>query len=233
MRFLRHLLAAVTLMAGTLGAASAAEPKDGIDYTTLATPQRTEAGKKVEVIEFFMYSCPHCNALEPLMAEWVRKQGDKINFRRVHFAFNPADAQAHAYLTLEAMGKLDVVHSKIFHAIHVERNRLNTDDALLDFVSKNGIDKAKYLEYFNSFAVQTKMKRAPQLALAYKVDSAPSIVVDGRYVTSPSQAGRPGQPESESQQATIRVLDALVAKAQAGKGGALAVAPTPATPAKK
>ena len=227
MRFLRLLLAAVALMAGTLGA-SAAEPKDGIDYTTLATPQRTEAGKKVEVIEFFMYSCPHCNALEPLMAEWVRKQGDRINFRRVHFAFNPTDPQAHAYLTLEAMGKLDVVHQKIFNAIHVERNRLNTDDALLDFVSKNGIDKAKYLEYFNSFAVQTKMKRAQPLALAYQVNSAPSIVVDGRYVTSPSQAGRPGQPESESQQATVRVLDALVAKAQAGKGAALAGAATPA-----
>ena len=219
MRFLRLLLAAVTLMACTHGA-SAAEPKDGIDYTTLAVPQRTEAGKKVEVIEFFMYHCPHCNALEPLMADWVKKQGENIVFKRVHFAFDPSDAQAHAYLTLEAMGKLDLVHAKIFHAIHVERNRLNTDQALLDFVVKNGIDRAKYLEYFNSFAVQTKLKRSASLATAYKVDSAPSIVIDGRYVTSPAQAGRPGQPETESQLAVLRVMDALVAKAQGARGGA-------------
>ncbi len=224
MRFLRLLIAAITLMASTLGA-SAAEPKDGLDYLTLATPQRAEAGKKVEVIEFFMYHCPHCNALEPLMAEWVKKQGDNIAFHRVHMpSSGPADPQAHAYLTLEAMGKLDGIHQKIFHAIHVEHNRLNTDEALLDFVVKNGIDKAKYLEYFNSFAVQTKMKRSVQVMAAYKIDSAPSIVIGGRYVTSPAQAGRPGQAESVTQEATLQVMDALVAKVQKenGKGSAVA-----------
>ena len=220
MRFLRLLLAAVTLMASTLGA-FAAEPKNGVDYATLATPQRVESGKKIEVTEFFMYSCPHCNALEPQMAEWVKKQGDNIAFHRVHVSFSgPNDPQAHAYLTLEAMGKLDAIHQKIFHAVHVERNRLNTDDALLDFVVKNGIDKAKYQEYFNSFAVQTKMKRSAQMMAAYKINSVPTIAIDGRYVTSPSMAGRPGQPETVSQQATLQVMDALVAMAQGGKGAA-------------
>jgi thiol:disulfide interchange protein DsbA len=148
------------------------------------------------------------------MADWVKKQGDKIVFRRVHFpASGVNDPQAHAYLTLEAMGKLDGVHEKIFRAIHVERNRLNKDDALTDFIAKNGVDKAKYLEYFNSFAVQTKMKRAGQIVTAYKVDSAPTIVIDGRYVTSPSIAGRPNMSELGSQQATLQVMDYLVAKA--------------------
>jgi thiol:disulfide interchange protein DsbA len=213
MRFLRLMLAAVAL-SFTAAGAYAAEPKDGVDYNTLAAPVASDAGKKVEVIEFFMYSCPHCNALEPLMADWVKKQGDKIVFRRVHFpASGVNDPQAHAYLTLEAMGKLDGVHEKIFRAIHVERNRLNKDDALTDFITKNGVDKAKYLEYFNSFAVQTKMKRAGQIVTAYKVDSAPTIVIDGRYVTSPSIAGRPNMSELGSQQATLQVMDYLVAKA--------------------
>ena len=213
MRFLRLMLAAVAL-SFTAAGAYAAEPKDGADYNTLASPVASETGKKVEVIEFFMYSCPHCNALEPLMADWVKKQGDKIVFRRVHFpASGVNDPQAHAYLTLEAMGKLDGVHEKIFRAIHVERNRLNKDDALTDFIAKNGVDKAKYLEYFNSFAVQTKMKRAGQIVTAYKVDSAPTIVIDGRYVTSPSIAGRPNMSELGSQQATLQVMDYLVAKA--------------------
>jgi thiol:disulfide interchange protein DsbA len=199
MRFLRLIIAAAAL-SFTAAGASAAEPKEGVDFTTLASPVRTDTGKKVEVIEFFMYSCPHCNAFEPALHDWVKKQG-------------PNDAQAHAYLTLEAMGKLDEFHNKIFRAIHVERNRLNKDDAMTDFLVKNGMDKAKYLEYFNSFAVQTKMKRAAQVVNAYKVESAPTIVIDGRFVTSPSQAGRPGQPEAASQQATLEVMDYLVAKA--------------------
>ena len=220
MRLLRLLLAAVTLMACSSGV-FAAEPKNGVDYITIDTPARTDTGKKIEVIEFFSYSCPHCNALEPVMAQWVKKQGDNIVFRRAHMMFGgPNDPQAHAYATLEAMGKLDVVHDKIFHAIHVERNRLNKDEALLDFVVKNGIDKAKYLEFFNSFAVQTKMKRNAQLAAAYKVDGVPSIVIDGRYVTSPTLAGRPGQTEPQIHQATLQVMDALVAKAKDGAKGA-------------
>ncbi len=216
MRFLRLLLAAVALMASTSGA-FAAEPQNGVDYTTLDSTARPDTGKKVEVVEFFMYSCPHCNALEPLMSEWVKKQGDKIAFRRVHMAFSgPADPQAHAYVTLEAMGKLEGVHEKLFRAIHVERQRLNKDDALLDFLVKNGVDKAKYLEYFNSFAVQTKMKRGAALINTYKLTSAPSIVI----------AGRPGQSEPQSQQATIQVMDALVAKAakEGGKDAAPAAA---------
>jgi protein dithiol oxidoreductase (disulfide-forming) len=223
MRLLRLLLASVTLMACSAGV-FAAEPKNGIDYLTLDTP-RVNAGKKIEVVEFFLYSCPHCNALEPQMAQWVKKQGDNIAFRRVHLMFGgPKDPQALAYTTLEAMGKLDLVHEKIFHAIHVEHNRLNKDEALADFVAKNGVDKAKYLEMLNSFGVQTKIKRNAQLAASYKIDSAPTIVVDGRFVTSPTLAGRPGQPEQQSQQATLAVMDALVAKAQKEKGVAPAKA---------
>jgi thiol:disulfide interchange protein DsbA len=222
MRLLRLLLASAVLMAST-SAAVAIEPKSGVDYVTLAAPQPAQAGKKVEVIEFFMYSCPHCNALEPLMTQWIKKQGDNIAFRRVHMpASGPNDPQAHLYLTLEAMGKLDGMHEKIFHAIHVDRNRLNKDDLILDFIVKNGIDKAKYLEFSNSFSVQTKMKRAPQLLDAYKLTSAPSIVIDGRYVTSPAQAGRRGQSELTAQQATMRVMDALVAQAQASKSAVVA-----------
>lgn len=218
MRFMHLLLAGVAALA--FSAAASAQSQG---YTTLDAPQRTDAGQKVEVLEFFMYFCPHCNALEPKMAEWVKKQGDNISFRRVHLlAGGPNDPQAHAFVTLEAMGKLEEMHSKIFRAIHVERNRLSSDDAILDFLVKNGIDKAKYLEFFNSFAVQTKLKRNGQMAAAYKVESAPTVVIDGRYVTSPSIAGKPGMTEPQSQAATLAVMDTLVAKVQkeSGKGAA-------------
>lgn len=232
MRFTRRLLLAAAALALS-GAAFAAGP----GYTTLDTPQRTESGNKIEVTEFFMYHCPHCNKLEPSMAAWVKKQGDAISFRRVHLAFEgPNDPQAHAYVTLEAMGKLGEMHDKIFRAIHVENQRLSTDDSLQAFVVKNGIDKVKYQEFFNSFAVQTKLKRSSQIATAYNITSAPSIAIDGRFITSPSLAGQPGMTEPQSQAATLAVMDGLVAKVQkeTGRGvAAPAAAPAAAKAVKK
>ena len=104
------------------------------------------------------------------------------------------------------------MHEKLFHAIHVEHNRLNTDQLILDFVVKNGIDKAKYLEFFNSFAVQTKMKRGVQLTNQYKLDSAPSLVIDGHYTTSPALAGHGLSTAPAAHAAMFAVMDTLVAK---------------------
>ncbi|MDL2355843.1 MAG: thiol:disulfide interchange protein DsbA/DsbL [Pseudomonadota bacterium] len=214
MRFLRFAIVAIGLVAATAFAAPA-EPKLGVDYIQLASPQPAQVvGKKVEVIEFFMYHCPHCNVLEPYLAEWVKKEGAAINFKRVHMPYGPNDPEAHLYLTLEAMGKLDEMHAKVFKAIHVDRVRMADDTVVLNWVVKNGIDKAKFLDSWNSFGVQTKMKRLPQVLSNYKVDSVPTLVIDGRYMTSPSvvDATRKGLEERALMKATLEVLDGLVAK---------------------
>jgi len=208
LNFLRPLIAGVAFMAAAAGA-HAADFKNGLDFNTVDAP-RPETGKKVEVLEVFMYHCPHCNALEPLMSDWVKKQGDKIVFRRIHMG---DDAQAKAFYTLETMNALgNGLHEKIFRAIHVERNRLNTDAGLLDFVVKNGVDKTKYLEIFNSFAVQTKVKRGQQLINQYKLDSSPSLVIDGHYTTSPAVAGHGLTSAPAAHAAMFAVMDNLVAK---------------------
>jgi thiol:disulfide interchange protein DsbA len=216
MRFLRLAFAALGLVASTAFASPAA-PVAGVEYTLLASPQPVSVvGKKVEVIEFFMYHCPHCNALEPTMAAWVKKQGDKIAFKRLHMPYaGPTDVEAHLYITLEAMGKLEEMHNKVFKAMHVDRVRLNQEPVLMDWVGKNGLDKAKFLEYWNSFGVQTKLKRMPQLITNYKIDSVPTLIVDGRYVTSPSilETANPKLDEAGAFQGLTQVLDALVAKA--------------------
>jgi len=227
MRSLRFALAAASLIAST-AFASPADPKNGAEYLTLSTPQPTQTvGKKVEVIEFFMYHCPACNALEPHLQAWVKKQGDNILFKRVHLPYTGAnDPEAHLHLTLEAMGKSEEFSPKVFRAVHIERIRLNKDEAIIDWVSKNGIDKAKFLEYWNSFGVLTKLKRAPQVPSNYRIDGVPSIVVDGRYVTSPSQVSQANQAIAQSQlyEGTQQVLDALVAKVAKDKAGAPAAA---------
>jgi thiol:disulfide interchange protein DsbA len=222
MRSLRFALVALCLIAGS-AFASPADPKNGAEYVTLQTPQPVQTtGKQIEVIEFFMYHCPHCNTLEPELAAWVKKQGDNISFKRVHFPYSgPADPEAHLYLTLEAMGKLPTLHEKVFHAIHVQRQRLSTDAAVLDWAVKNGLDKTKFLEFWNSFGVMTKLKRLTAIVAAYKVDGAPTLVVDGKYMTSPSIVGAANTsiPGNAVISASIQTLDALVAKAQKEKSG--------------
>jgi thiol:disulfide interchange protein DsbA len=220
MRSLRFALLAASLVAST-AFASPTDPKNGVEYVTLAQPQPVQAaGKKVEVIEFFMYHCPHCNALEPSFEQWVKKQGDNIVLKRIHMpATGPNDPEAHLYLTLEAMGKVDEMHAKVFKAVHVDRIRLNTDDAIIDWVSKNGIDRAKFLETWKSFGVMTKLRRLPQIISTYKIEGVPAVVIDGKYQTSPALVYNSVKASSEPAlfQATLQVMDALVAQAAKSK----------------
>jgi len=216
MRSLRFALLATALVAST-AFASPTDPKSGVEYVTLAQPQPVQAtGKKVEVIEFFMYHCPHCNALEPQLEQWVKKQGDNIQFKRIHLPFSGAnDPEAHLYLTLEALGKAEEFQPKVFKAWHVDHLRLNTDAAIIDWVTKNGIDRKKFLDTWNSFGVTTKLRRLPQITSDYKVDGVPTVIIDGKYQTSPSIVYNSVKSNSEPALfgATLQVMDALVAKA--------------------
>jgi thiol:disulfide interchange protein DsbA len=226
MRFLQHVLAALslTLVTATAGAAPA-NPQNGVDYRTLDKAQQTDSGSKVEVTEFFWYSCPHCFAFEPSLTEWVKKQGDKIVFKRVPVAFRDSFVpQQKLFYTLEAMGKLDQLHQKVFHAIHVERQSLDTDASVTDFMVKQGVDKNKFLEVYNSFGVQAKARRATQLQAAYQIEGVPTVAIDGRFLTAPSivAAGIGNQPEPALHSATLQVMDALVARAAKEKAPAAA-----------
>jgi thiol:disulfide interchange protein DsbA len=220
MRSLRFALLAASLAVST-AFASPADPKNGVEYITLAQPQAVQTvGKKVEVVEFFMYHCPHCNALEPSFEQWVKKQGDNIVLRRVHIPSQGAsDPEAHLYLTLEALGKVEQMHAKVFKAVHVDRVRLTRDDAIIDWVSKNGIDRATFLNAWNSFGVMTKLRQLGKIIDAYKVEGAPTIVIDGKYQTSPSIVYNSVKTSNEAQlfPATLQVMDALVAKAKSTK----------------
>lgn len=211
---LKLVVAATALLAGAAFASPTA-PKNGAEYTTLKTPQPVQAeGKKVEVIEFFMYHCPACYALEPAMLAWVKKQGDGIVFRRIHLPLTGEnDPEAHMFLTLEAMKLEESLHAKLLSTWHVERRRLKSDADNVDWAVKNGVDKDKYLAAYNSFSVIAKLKSAGRVAGTYEVNSTPTLIVNGRYLTNPSMvdASNPGIPRPQLDQATLQVLDALVA----------------------
>src|SRR5690349_21796184 len=173
MQAIFKMLGALALCAASAVAmASPAEPKNGVEYITLAEAQNTDAGKAIEVTEFFAYYCPHCNSFEPILAEWVKKQGANIAFKRVHIAHAPAvQPQQRLYFTLEALGLLPQYHTKAFAAIHEQHLRLGSDEQVLDWAVKAGIDRAKFSDAYSSFGVQAKQRRADSMMASYKINS--------------------------------------------------------------
>jgi thiol:disulfide interchange protein DsbA len=157
----------------------------GTDYLVLDRRAIVETPPgKVEVIEFFWYSCPHCNAFEPALDKWVKRLPKDVNMRRVPVAFNASFVpEQRLYYTLEAMGKLDELHVKVFYAIHVERQPLDREAGITAWVQKQGLDTAKFAELYNSFSVATKVRRATQLQDAYKVSGVPALGIAGRFYT--------------------------------------------------
>ncbi|MES2128973.1 MAG: thiol:disulfide interchange protein DsbA/DsbL [Pseudomonadota bacterium] len=219
MRYLKLVVAIAGLLAGS-AVASPANPAIGAEYVTLASPQAPQAdGKKIEVIEFFMYHCPACNAIEPELAAWVKKHGDTVHFRRIHLPHGTIDPEAHLFLTLEAMGKEDALHASVMQAWHVDHHRLKDDADNLDWALKNGLDKAKFQDAYNSFGVTTKLRNLTRLANNYAVNSTPTLVIDGRYQTNPSmvETSNRGLPRDDLARASMQVVDALVAKAASEK----------------
>ena len=192
-------LSAATVAAATWGGAAALSttahaqgkaPQEGSDYIVLDKPAPVEAtAGKIEVVEFFWYSCPHCNHFEPQLEAWVKKAPKDVSFRRAPVSFRPDfEPQQRLYFVLESLGKLDELHKKVFNAIHVEKQNLTTAEQVTAWVEKQGISKAKFTELYNSFPVVTKARKATQLQEFYKVDGVPALGVAGRYFTSGSVA---------------------------------------------
>jgi len=213
----RHFSAALVgtgLGAATYGLATPAlaqgGPVEGTHYVRLSQPLPAAGGGKVEVIEFFWYGCPHCNAFEPTLDAWTKRLPADVAFRRVPVAFRdePFGAHQRIYYALEAMGQLDAVHRKVFFAIHNERAKLDKPADIAAFMAKNGIDSAKFLDVYNSFSVQTKARQAKQLAEAYKIDGVPAMGIHGRYFTSVTLAGTPER--------TLAVTEYLVGQVRKG-----------------
>jgi thiol:disulfide interchange protein DsbA len=222
MRLFRQLLCTAALL-GVVSAAGAspAAPAAGVEYLVLPTAQKTDAGKKIEVTEFFAYYCPHCDAFEPLLAAWVKKQGDNVVFKRVH-VYRDAGVlpQQRLFYTLEAMGLQDQYHAKVFAAMHTERLALASDEQVFDWAARAGIDRARFTDTYRSYGVQARMYQANAQMAAYGITQWPMIAVDGRFLTSPYHAhlGSTARvDETGQQQEALQVMDYLVAKAKADK----------------
>lgn len=185
--------------------------KEGTDYLKLDKPAPVDAPSgQIEVVEFFWYSCPHCNTFEPQLDAWAKKLPKDVVVKRTPIAFRPDfEPQQRLYYALEAMNKVDELHKKVFYAIHVEKQPLNTLASIAAWAEKQGLNKAKFSELYNSFSVTTKARKATQLQNTFQVDGVPALGIAGRYYTSGSLA--------KSMERALAVAEYLVGTARRPK----------------
>jgi thiol:disulfide interchange protein DsbA len=205
---------------GTLSGAARAQTgfQEGKHYVRLAQPVSVSApAGKVEVLEFFSYGCPHCSAFEPALEAWVKKLPADVAFRRVPVNFlASAEVLQRMYFSLEALGQVEALQRKVFAEVQALRGRVGGAEVAADLVAKHGVDRAKFLELYGSFGVQTKVVQAKQLVERYKIDGVPALGIHGRFYTSPSLAGGDNVPETESQARALALTDQLIARVRKG-----------------
>ncbi len=212
--FTRTLAGSALASSALLGSSAYSQRKDpapGIEFNVLepSAPVEAPAGK-VEVVEFFWYSCSHCNAFEPTLEAWVKKLPKDVAFKRVPIAFQASQApQQRLFYALEALGLVEKLHAKVFAAIHGERLNLTTGEAIAEWVARQGVDKAKFVEQYNSFSVVTKAGKGTQLQNAYKVEGVPALGVAGRFYTDGSKTG--------SMDRALQVVEYLVGQVRSGR----------------
>jgi protein dithiol oxidoreductase (disulfide-forming) len=199
------LAAAAGLLAPGAGAQGLQEGKN---YFRLKSPQPVETGKKIEVIEFFSYGCPHCADLDPELQAWQKTLPADVAFRRVPVMFQDRwIGLAKVFFTLEALGVDDRMTPEVFVAVHKSGMPLWDEKTFFDWAASRGLDRKKVEEMYTSFAINGKVNRAKQLAQAYNVQSVPMVIVDGKFTTASDKVG--------THAAMPAAINELIAKARA------------------
>jgi protein dithiol oxidoreductase (disulfide-forming) len=195
-------------------------PVEGVNYVRLEQRVPATVPGKIEVIEFFWYECPHCNAFEPALEAWEKALPADVVLHRVPVWFReePFTAQQKLYYALDGMGLVPSMQRRVFYAIHNDHVRLRTAEDISAFALKNGIDPLKFMPIYNSFSVQTQAQRARQIAAAYKIDAVPAMGVQGRFYTNGSLASANGAvttPTGTNERMLV-VVDSLIARIRQG-----------------
>ena len=196
MRLFKQLLAVLALLCASY---AQAEVVAGKDYKLLNPPQPI-SGKKIEVLEFFFYQCPHCEHLRGPLDAWEKKKPKDVELQYVPVVFREsAEPMARTFYALEALGQQKRLHDALFDAWHVQNIDLSDEAKITEFVAKHGVDPAKFGAAYNSFSLQSKIARSNQMVQSFDVRGTPTIAVDGKYIIT-------GLLPAE----TIRVLDEVI-----------------------
>lgn len=201
---------------GQSAAPTTAIPKLGSHYLQLSKAQNVDSKDKIEIIEFFAYFCGHCYKLDAPLSAWAQKNSQYVQLKRIHSSLGDFAAHQRLFYSLDALGRVDDLHPKVFQAYHQERKRLRSDAEVMDFVKSLGLDPAKFAQVYQSFAVNLKLQRSAQTQVAYNAtNEVPLLAIDGRFMTSVAIVGNATNPSASEEtqiEEMLKVLDFLVDK---------------------
>jgi thiol:disulfide interchange protein DsbA len=201
----RRLLKAAA--AGALACAlpaGAQQPRarPNLEYFDIA-PQPVPQGGRIEVIEFFWYGCPYCFQLEPFLDGWLTRKPDDVDFRRMPALFRQSWVpHTRLFHVLASLGELDRLHGAVYKAIHAEGEKLADAESSAAWAARNGIERGRFIAAYGAPEMDRKVEQSIADTRRYQIKGTPSVVVDGRYVTSTGM--------SESVSGVIGILDDLV-----------------------
>jgi protein dithiol oxidoreductase (disulfide-forming) len=164
----------------------------GVQYKAVRTPQPTANPAKIEVMEVFAYSCPHCFQFEPKLAEWLKKKPGDVEFVRMpHTLGQPANILRNkAFYAAQMLGVFDKFHPAMFGAIHSKGKTMATPEEIRAlFVESTGVKAEDFDGAFSSFAVDAGFRRGETSLQAMAIASVPSLIIEGKYITNPRSGG--------------------------------------------
>jgi protein dithiol oxidoreductase (disulfide-forming) len=208
LKFPARLLAATLILACALARAA---PMQDVDYVLVDL--RPQAGsERIEVIEFFYYGCGTCHRFDPLLDEWLAARAEDVDFRRVP-ALRRVDwiPLTRLYFTLEALGVLPRLHGEVYRSVHQRGRGLLTKSDLQKWAEEQGLDRARFEQVLMSDETVIKVQQARDTTVEYGIRATPTLVVDGRYLTTGGMLG--------SVERLVEVLDGLVAMAREARRG--------------
>jgi len=178
----------------------------------LIPPQPVQTGDRIEVIEFFWYGCPYCYELQPALDAWLQRKPADVVLRRVPAVFRPTWVpHARIYYTLEALDAVGRLHRAVYDSYHMDQLPTDSAEKMAEWAAGHGLDREQWVAAYNSPEVERKVELARELTARYQIQGTPSLVVDGRYVTSSGMT--PSVP------AVIPVLEDLIVLARARRAG--------------
>lgn len=217
---MKKLLASLLLLVSSFAVAEA--PTVGSHFDAVAQPISVDDHKRIEVMEIFWYGCIHCYQMEAPLNAWVKKLPADVYFKRVPGLPNASWApMAKAFYAMETLGVLEKHHTALFEAVHKTKTLNPTDEkAITDWVVKqSGQDTLKVEAAFKSFTTNAALNKAALTFRASGATGVPSLVIDGKYITSSIMAGGNGQ--------ALQVADYIITNVRKDKAALAAKAVAP------
>ncbi len=206
---IRKILLFFVLVFSWLFAVADITIKNGIDYTVINNQSASKPQKTLHIMEFFAFTCYHCQQLEKRLEDFVGKNKN-IKLEKIHAVWNDSNdiknlAKLNATITITG---LKFLYLPIFDAIMKGQN-LNDETILKTFLLKNKLTEKQttwFLQVYNSFAVDVAVGKYKQLTKMYNITGTPMIIIADKYLIAPATPQR-----------TIEVLSQLVLEVKTKK----------------